>query len=330
MMGKFIVLVGLLLVLTGTLNVSVALPQRVMGVEVGDWAEYIVANTGNQSRDPHSRCEWAGIDVEAVSGRNVTYTFMRRMADGSWNNWTYTLDVETGRGLDAYNQFPAFIASNLDEGDILYTSISYPLNHLVDAAVNETVNRSYLGVTTEVNHLNVSLNGHYDFYWFKASGLLAAGKHYKESIVYGDTTTLTWYLESFEVTATSVDITPPNIEILSPENQTYSRSRLSLILAVDDAPTWIGYSLDGEANVTITGNWTLPDLSEGPHSIIVYAKNIVGNTGISEVVHFSVEESQSGPFSPEIMVMIAAVVTIAAVVGVYYFVKKRKKRPSTP
>ena len=45
---------------------------------------------------------------------------------------------------------------------------------------------------------------------------------------------------------------------------------------------WIlltGYSRDGQANVTIAGNMTLSDLSEGPRSIIVYANDTAGNMG---------------------------------------------------
>lgn len=51
---------------------------------------------------------------------------------------------------------------------------------------------------------------------------------------------------------------------------------------------WIGYSLDGEANVTITGNTTLTNVSYGIHSIRVYTNDTSGNMGSSDIVYFTV------------------------------------------
>jgi parallel beta-helix repeat protein len=73
---------------------------------------------------------------------------------------------------------------------------------------------------------------------------------------------------------------PPTMTILSPENKTYAMSTgIPLTFTVDESTGWIGYSLDGQANVTITGNATLPALSEGPHYVFVYANDTVGNMG---------------------------------------------------
>jgi len=47
------------------------------------------------------------------------------------------------------------------------------------------------------------------------------------------------------------DTTPPTISIVSPENKTYSVNNVSLAFVVDDPTSWVGYSLDGQANVTI-------------------------------------------------------------------------------
>jgi PKD repeat protein len=68
--------------------------------------------------------------------------------------------------------------------------------------------------------------------------------------------------------------------ILSPENKTYAMSTgIPLTFTVDETTGWIGYNLDGQANVTITGNATLPTLSDGPHYVFVYANDTVGNMG---------------------------------------------------
>lgn len=69
------------------------------------------------------------------------------------------------------------------------------------------------------------------------------------------------------------------ISFISPENRTYSTPNVSLTFTVDDPPAWVGYSLDGAANVTIAGNATLVGLSEGPHHVVVRANSSDGRVG---------------------------------------------------
>lgn len=79
---------------------------------------------------------------------------------------------------------------------------------------------------------------------------------------------------------------PPIIQIMSPGNATYSKVTLSYTVNRDTA--WIGYSLDYAANVTIKGNTQLVNLTQGAHSIILYANDSAGNMGASNRVYFSV------------------------------------------
>jgi hypothetical protein len=90
---------------------------------------------------------------------------------------------------------------------------------------------------------------------------------------------------------------PPQIQITSPENQTYSKVTLSY--TVDRSTNWIGYSLDDRANVTIKGNTELFNLSQGAHSIILYANDSSGNMGSSNRVFFSVDS-----LPPKIMIIL--------------------------
>jgi len=83
---------------------------------------------------------------------------------------------------------------------------------------------------------------------------------------------------------------PPNIKILSPTNMIYATSSVPLIFTVDRATSWIGYVLDGQANITILGNATLTALEDGAHYVIVYANDtIYGKMGTSCKVCFSVD-----------------------------------------
>jgi N-acetylneuraminic acid mutarotase len=85
-----------------------------------------------------------------------------------------------------------------------------------------------------------------------------------------------------------VDNTPPEINILSSANQTYNESSVPFVFTVNEASNWTGYSLDGEENVTVTGNFTLTDLSSGLHHVMVYANDTAGNMGVSETIKFTI------------------------------------------
>lgn len=87
----------------------------------------------------------------------------------------------------------------------------------------------------------------------------------------------------------TVDTQPPTLKLVSPQNKTYNTTSVSLSFTVDETTTWIGYSLDSQANVTITGNTTLTGLSNGAHNIVVYVSDVAGNTGASNMVHFTID-----------------------------------------
>ncbi len=113
--------------------------------------------------------------------------------------------------------------------------------------------------------------------------------------------------------------TPPKISML---NQTVTDSNVSLTFTVDKIVNWTGYSLDGQQNVTITGNTTLTGLSSGLHNVTVYANDTYGNMGASETVTFTVAVPEPFPTAP---VAAASVATIAvASVGLLVYFKKRK------
>jgi parallel beta-helix repeat protein len=121
----------------------------------------------------------------------------------------------------------------------------------------------------------------------------------------------------------------PAISIISPENKTYTISNVSLTLTVSKPTSWIGYSLDGQANVTITGNTTLSGLPDGLHSLIVYANDTDGKTGTSETVYFTIaqktEPQQSEPFPMTLIVASAAIIVGVGVAAVLIYFKKIKK-----
>ena len=89
-----------------------------------------------------------------------------------------------------------------------------------------------------------------------------------------------------------VDLTPPTVAIISPVSRTYASTCVRLNFTAEDpgvCPSGIDriwYSLDGGANVTITGNITIGGLGAGSHDIVVYVNDTVGKEG-SDAISFT-------------------------------------------
>ena len=120
------------------------------------------------------------------------------------------------------------------------------------------------------------------------------------------------------------DTTSPTISIVSPENKTYTVSNVSLTFTVSEPTSWSGYSLDGQAIVTIAGNTTLTGLSLGEHTLIVYTRDVAGNTGASEIICFSIKTQQSELFPTTWIVGAIVIVAVVGATLLVYFVKVKK------
>jgi hypothetical protein len=131
----------------------------------------------------------------------------------------------------------------------------------------------------------------------------------------------------------TIDRTAPKISILSEENKTYT-TVIPLNFTIDTPTSWIGYSLDNQSNSTILGNSTLTDLTDGPHSIIIYANDTVGNMGKFETFSLAINNPTPTPTNPDssvnlsyisAIVVVIAIVAVASVSLVYF--KRRKGKP---
>lgn len=122
----------------------------------------------------------------------------------------------------------------------------------------------------------------------------------------------------------TIDTTPPIILILSPENKSYITNNIQLNVTLNEAASWMGYSLDGEANVTIIGNITLMDLSYGSHALVVYAEDTAGNVRASETIHFTVNPPSASWTNPMVSATAITATCGAAVILSVVFYRKRK------
>jgi hypothetical protein len=166
--------------------------------------------------------------------------------------------------------------------------------------------------------------------------------------VYGETTFNSHISANISFT---VYTESPQIQFLSAENKTYNTGNITLDFTTNHSVNWISYSLDNQANTTISGNSTLADLPEGAHNIIVYANDTAGNMGKSDMVFFAVDTSprpsltiSSSPAQqptstqispnptllngPTVNFLLALTITVAivAIIGLGTYFKQRKKK----
>lgn len=128
-----------------------------------------------------------------------------------------------------------------------------------------------------------------------------------------------------EVSVQGVDRTIPTVSVLTPESKMYDTGSIQLVLVVNELVSWMAYSLDSQGNVTVNGNLTIEGVSNGTHYIVVYSRDLAGNTGASNIVSFSVNIPEN-PFIYWALPLVAAV----AVVLILFFIRFRKSKHKAP
>ena len=118
------------------------------------------------------------------------------------------------------------------------------------------------------------------------------------------------------------DGSPPVIDMLQIQNKTYQTS-LPLNFSVDEQVSWMGYNLDGQANITLTGNTTLNGLEYGSHRLVVYANDTAGNMGTTGNIDFIVANPESFSIVPVAAVSVAV---LAVVISLLLYRRHRKTR----
>lgn len=114
------------------------------------------------------------------------------------------------------------------------------------------------------------------------------------------------------------DVLPPAVSISSPKSKTYDTGDVPLTFTVNEPTSWIGYSLNGQDNVTIAGNTTLSGLTTGAYNLTVYATDASGKTGASETIHFTLV----GRFPIEWVIVSIVIVAAVSVCLLVYFKKQ--------
>ena len=173
---------------------SAAPPERTAGVKADDWVKYggFIAtwNSSDPTVEPSSRLidinetEWVVDTVQDVSGTTIKYETVTHYKNGTENTRVSYVDVNTGGGDGTFT----FISSGLVEGDSVYASAEFQATQ-----INETISRTYMGVTLETNYLNLEVPVELgyawflQFYWDRATGILT--EWMREEIYVGETFT---------------------------------------------------------------------------------------------------------------------------------------------
>jgi hypothetical protein len=143
----------------------------------------------------------------------------------------------------------------------------------------------------------------------------------------------------------AVDTVPLNIEVHSIQNTTYNTQDLPLTFTVDKPVSWTGYSLDEQENVTTSQNTTITGLSNGEHTLTVYAQDTIGLIEASSSIAFNVDHttppdgtlenpdqqseqttSDTEPF-PTSLVTASITISVVTTAGLLVYFKKRKHQP---
>lgn len=126
--------------------------------------------------------------------------------------------------------------------------------------------------------------------------------------------------------AKPIDRTPPHINVTLPQNMMYNDSSVPLAFSVCEPVSWMGYSLNGQNNVTVTGNTTMSGLVNGAYNLTVYATDIAGNTAASQTCTFTV----SAPFPIVPAAAVFGLVIVAATVCLLFYKKRSTTKLKSP
>jgi len=196
-------LLSLLIVFPMVLGRNTAKADSV-GVKVGDWVKYNVISFGipEQWEVLYDEAVWIKVEVQNVSATNVTVRETRHLQDGRDRVRTISWDLQGQDTAPIQFDPPFIISANSGSGDVveqcdIWITSGNWVN--VELTLNDTVPRSYGGVTREVSVLEFSqclpyfpyiANFTHKCYWDKETGFLLERIDQRTFLGYEETSTL--------------------------------------------------------------------------------------------------------------------------------------------
>jgi hypothetical protein len=187
------------------------------------------------------------------------------------------------------------------------------------------------------------------WYWTTTEGVFAQGKAFSTEASLGNLAdgihTLSVYAHyadgkemsksiEFTVDTNYKPWNPPELVLLSPQNQSYTSVELQLTFATNETILSANYLLDnrgGNASqylMGLMGNTTLTGLSNGIHKLTVTVWTERGLASQSTFFTVAQETENQQPF-PRLMIITVALTGAVVVVGILVYFKKRKRAVCT-
>lgn len=319
-----------------TVSVAQESPERIVGVEVGDWVKYGNFLATYESNDPgaqtppmdlieHNNTEWITSTVESISGTKITLQTVTHYKNGTDTNSSLYVDINTGDGEGAF----MLISANLSQLDNIYSSAEYD-----NTWINATDPMVYANALRETHYLMAAMASQsetdyigymVEYFWDKATGVLVEriGTFSKET---GDYSTVTVMSES--VTDTNLwkekpDTTPPTAEA-GPDQTTTVNQEVSFNG---------GGSSDNEGGWGIDSyQWDFGDGTQETGKAVTHAFNATGRYIVTLTVKdgggnsdddfltVTVEEAPSSPYTTGVVVLV-----ILLIAGLILWMLKTKK-----
>ena len=202
-----------------------------------------------------------------------------------------------------------------------YAGILHGSPYVVQDEVNETAG-TYRGAAANLELTSFTGNGTITVITFKALDLL--GSTHLQFAIHDLADPEAKPISNNAVEGV-VSIWGIHVSIVSPLNQTYSENSLPLRVNLSKPADRVEYSLDGQANVTVTENTTLSRLPDGSHHLRAYAGDSAGNKGASDLVYFTIDTYPPALFLIEVIAVVL-IVTGATAAGLVYYLRLRRKK----
>jgi hypothetical protein len=119
--------------------------------------------------------------------------------------------------------------------------------------------------------------------------------------------------------------------VLPPENVS-STSAIPLNLTVNEAYSKISYNLNGQQNVTVSGNSTITPLPAGQYNVTFYVWDTAGNIGTSESTDFTVAEipQTAETANSSLLLPVAAALSTVIIIGIVWLFKRHPPVAAVP
>jgi hypothetical protein len=322
----------------------VAEPQeRVVGVQVGDWAKYGNFYATWKSNDPamkepphdlieHNNTEWITKTVKIISETIITFDTITHYKNGTETTSSSDIDINNGDGDGLF----AFVSANLNPLESVYNSTEF-----LSTWINETVSLVYANALRTANYLQVATSGYVsdvteqsyeaEYFWDRATGMLTERSGTFASITgsYEIAYVRSEVLIDTNLWQPNPDTTPPTAEAGPDQTVTVDQTvSFSAEDSYDNTGGWgiavyewdFGDGTQGE-DITTVHVYQKP----GDYTVTLRVEDWGENSDTDTLV-VNVTEAAPEPFNP-LPIGIAIIILAASLVaGLFFWKRTHRKR----